>query len=158
MNRHDMNWTDRLAACRRGRAAQGRARRRRLGAGTAIVAGGVIAAAAPSAASAGTARFPRIDLALLRVIGLAIRPAFNRQAVMPAEQAAGLAGVLGAQVGVPFGCRSAAGPVRDWRLLQYDGTPGRFAAALTSAAPAIQGRFLEPGEPLVINGAATAHR
>ena len=158
MNRHDMNWTDRLAAYWRGRAPQGRARRRLLGAGTAITAGAVIAAAAPSAASAGTARFPRIDLALLRVIGLAIRPAFNRQAVMPAGQVGGLAGVLRTQVAVPIHYRSTAGPVRDWRLLQYDGNSGRFAAALTSTAPAIQGRFLEPGEPLVINGAATAHR
>jgi D-alanyl-D-alanine carboxypeptidase len=50
-----MNWTDRLAAHRRGRVPQGqppgRARRWLLGPGTAIVAGAMIAAAAPAAAS-----------------------------------------------------------------------------------------------------------
>ena len=51
-----MNWTDRLAVYWRGRVPQGRARRRLLGAGTAIALGAVIAAAAPSAASAGTAK------------------------------------------------------------------------------------------------------
>ena len=55
MNSHDMNGTYRLAGYRRGRASHGwppgRARRRLLGAGTAIVAGAVIAAAAPAAAS-----------------------------------------------------------------------------------------------------------
>src|SRR5215469_5512174 len=56
MRSHDMNWTDRLAVYWRGRVPQGRARRRLLGAGTTIVLGAVIAAAAPSAASAGTAK------------------------------------------------------------------------------------------------------
>ena len=53
MNSHDMSGTDRLAAYRRGRAPQGRARRRLLGAGTAIVAGAVIALVINGAATAG---------------------------------------------------------------------------------------------------------
>ena len=60
MNSHDMNWIDRLAAYRRDRVPQGRppgrARWRLLGAGTAIVAGAVIAAAAPAAASIAAAK------------------------------------------------------------------------------------------------------
>ena len=103
-------------------------------------------------------RFPRFDLALLPVNGLAIRPAFNRQIVMTAEEAAGLAGVLEAQVAVPIHYRYTAGPVRDRLLLKYDGTPERFTAALTSAAPGTQARVLEPGEPLVLNGTAAAER
>src|SRR5215468_1413714 len=47
-------------------------------------------------------RYPRIDLALLPVNGLAIRPAFNRQIVMTAEEAAELAGVLRPLVAVPI--------------------------------------------------------
>jgi L-ascorbate metabolism protein UlaG (beta-lactamase superfamily) len=93
-------------------------------------------------------RYPRIDLALLPVNGLAIRPAFNRQIVMTAEQAAGLAGVLQARFAVPIHYRYTAGPIRDRLLLKYDGTPERFAAALASAAPAVQAQILEPGEPL----------
>ena len=43
-------------------------------------------------------RYPRIDLALLPVNGLAIRPALNRQVVMTAEEAAELAAVLKARL------------------------------------------------------------
>jgi L-ascorbate metabolism protein UlaG (beta-lactamase superfamily) len=39
-------------------------------------------------------RFPMVDFALLPVNGLRIRPAFNRQVVMSAEEAAELCGVL----------------------------------------------------------------
>ena len=98
-------------------------------------------------------RYPRIDLALLPVNGLAIRPAFNRQVVMTAEEAAELSGVLRPHFAVPIHYRYTAGPIRDRLLLRYDGTPERFAAALTSAAPGTQPRILEPGEPLTVSGA-----
>ena len=103
-------------------------------------------------------RYPRIDLALLPVNGLAIRPAFNRQVVMTAEEAAGLAGVLRPHFAVPIHYRYTAGPIRDRLLLKYDGTPERFAQALASAAPATQGKTLEPGEPLTVPGAAAGQR
>ena len=99
-------------------------------------------------------RFGRIDLALLPVNGLAIRPAFNRQVVMTAEQAAELAGVLRPRVAVPIHYAYTAGPVRDRLLLKYDGTPERFTTALRAAAPTTQARILEPGEPLTVNGTA----
>jgi L-ascorbate metabolism protein UlaG (beta-lactamase superfamily) len=101
-------------------------------------------------------RYPGIDLALLPVNGLAIRPAFNRQVVMTAEEAAELAVALRAQVAVPIHYRYTAGPIRDRLLLKYDGTPERFAAALASAAPATRAKILEPGEPLTVPGAAAA--
>jgi len=99
-------------------------------------------------------RFGRIDLALLPVNGLAIRPAFNRQVVMTAEQAAGLAGVLRPRVAVPIHYAYTAGPLRDRLLLKYNGTPERFAAALGAAAPATQARILEPGQPLTVDSAS----
>ena len=95
-------------------------------------------------------RFGRIDLALLPVNGLAIRPAFNRQVVMTAE----LAGVLRPRLAVPIHYAYTAGPVRDRLLLKYDGTPERFTTALRAAAPTTQTRILEPGEPLTVNGTA----
>ena len=101
-------------------------------------------------------RYPGIDLALLPVNGLAIRPAFNRQVVMTAEEAAGLAVVLRARVAVPIHYRYTAGPIRDRLLLKYNGTPERFAAALASAAPPTRAKILEPGEPLTVPGAAAA--
>ena len=100
-------------------------------------------------------RFGRIDLALLPVNGLAIRPAFNRQVVMTAEQAAELAGVLRPRVAVPIHYAYTAGPVRDRLLLRYDGTADRFGAALRAAAATTQAKILEPGEPLTVNDAST---
>ena len=99
-------------------------------------------------------RYPAIDLALLPINGLAIRPALNRRVVMTAEQAAELAGVLRPRVAVPIHYRYTAGPVRDRLLLKYDGTPERFAAALAAAPPATQARILEPGQPLAIGAAS----
>src|SRR5215472_3662852 len=96
-------------------------------------------------------RHPRIDLALLPVNGLAIRPAFNRQVVMTAEQAAELAGVLRARVAVPIHYRYTAGPIRDRLLLKYNGTPERFADALAATEPTVQAKILEPGEPLIVD-------
>ena len=103
-------------------------------------------------------RYPRIDLALLPVNGLAIRPAFNRQVVMTAEEAAELAAVLRARVAVPIHYRYTAGPIRDRFLLKYDGTPERFAEALSEAEPAVQAKILEPGEPLMVGAALGPER
>jgi L-ascorbate metabolism protein UlaG (beta-lactamase superfamily) len=91
-------------------------------------------------------RFPAIDLALLPVNGLRIRPAFNRQVVMNAEQAAELCGVLRPRVAVPIHYAFTAGPVRDRLLLGYDGTPKRFEHAAAQHAPATEVRILAPGE------------
>ena len=101
-------------------------------------------------------RYPRIDLALLPVNGLAIRPAFNRQVVMTAEEAAELAGVLRPRIAVPIHYRFTAGPLRDRLLLRYNGTPERFATALRAAAPTTQAKILEPGKPFTVNGADPA--
>lgn len=101
-------------------------------------------------------RFGAIDLALLPVNGLAIRPALNRQVVMTAEQAAELCAVLRPRVAVPIHYAFTAGPVRDRLLLKYDGTPGRFAAAVARNAPDTTVRVLDPGQPLTLRPAAAA--
>jgi L-ascorbate metabolism protein UlaG (beta-lactamase superfamily) len=93
-------------------------------------------------------RFPHLDLALLPINGLQIRPALNRRVVMNAEQAAELCGVLRPKVAVPIHYRFTAGPLRDRLLLRYDGTPERFVAAARSFAPGTEVRVLEPGQPL----------
>ena len=95
-------------------------------------------------------RFPQIDLALLPINGLRIRPAFNRQVVMNAEEAAELCGVLRPRIAVPIHYTFTAGPVRDRLLLGYDGTPERFKRAVTTHAPDTDVRILAPGEPLVL--------
>jgi L-ascorbate metabolism protein UlaG (beta-lactamase superfamily) len=95
-------------------------------------------------------RFPAIDLALLPVNGLRIRPAFNRQVVMNAEEAGEYCAVLRPQVAVPIHYAFTAGPVRDRLFLKYDGTPERFQRAVARHAPATKVRVLAPGEPLTL--------
>jgi L-ascorbate metabolism protein UlaG (beta-lactamase superfamily) len=95
-------------------------------------------------------RFGVIDLALLPVNGLRIRP-FNRQVVMNAEQAGEYCGVLRPKVAVPTHYAFTAGPVRDRLFLKYDGTPERFQRAAARHAPETTVRMLDPGEPLVLD-------
>jgi len=57
-------------------------------------------------------RFPAIDLALLPINGLRIRPALNRQVVMTAEQAAEYCAVLKPKIAVPIHYAFTAGPLR----------------------------------------------
>jgi L-ascorbate metabolism protein UlaG (beta-lactamase superfamily) len=97
-------------------------------------------------------RFADIDLALLPINGLKIRPAFNRQVVMTAEQAAELCATLRPKVAVPIHYAFTAGPVRDRLFLKYDGTPERFERAVAQHAPATTVRILVPGEPLALAG------
>ena len=95
-------------------------------------------------------RFPVLDAALLPVNGLAIRPAFNRQVVMTAEQAAELCGVLRPRVAVPIHYAFTAGRVRDRLILKYDGTPERFERAAARHAPDTTVRILAPGDSLIL--------
>ena len=95
-------------------------------------------------------RFPQIDLALLAVNGLQIRPAFNRQVVMNAQEAAELAGILRPRVAVPMHYTYTAGALRDRLLLKYTGTAAQFAQEMEQHVPATAVHILAPGEPLEI--------
>ena len=95
-------------------------------------------------------RFPRIDVAVLPVNGLKIRPLLNRKVVMTAEEAADLCAVLKPRIAVPMHYAFTAGPIRDRLLLKYDGTPERFAAAVARRSPETSVRILPPGSPLTV--------
>jgi uncharacterized protein YbjT (DUF2867 family) len=95
-------------------------------------------------------RWPNLDLALLPVNGLRIRPAFNKQVVMSAEQAGELCGLLRPKIAVPTHYAFTAGPIRDRLLLKYDGTPQRFQQAAAQHAPGTQVKILAPGEPFTL--------
>jgi L-ascorbate metabolism protein UlaG (beta-lactamase superfamily) len=95
-------------------------------------------------------RFPWIDLALLPINGLMIRPQHDLRVVMNAEQAAELCSVLRPRVAVPIHYTFTAGPEGDRNLLRYDGTPERFVTAMRSEAPATRVAVLAPGEPLAM--------
>jgi L-ascorbate metabolism protein UlaG (beta-lactamase superfamily) len=95
-------------------------------------------------------RFPKIDLALLAVNGLRIRPMLNRQVVMNAGEAAQLAKVLSPRFAAPIHYRFTGGTVGDRVLLKYDGTPGEVERECALHAPNADVRILVPGEPLEI--------
>ena len=90
-------------------------------------------------------RFPSIQLALLAVNGLSV---MGKQVVMNAEEAAELAGRLGAKVTVPIHYRFHGSWFTDGFILSYNGTPERFMTALKDRAPATKGLILEPGQAL----------
>jgi L-ascorbate metabolism protein UlaG (beta-lactamase superfamily) len=90
-------------------------------------------------------RFPSIQLALLPVNGLRV---LGTQVVMSAEEAARFAAMLNAEVVVPIHYRFHGSWFTDTFILDYDGTPERFATAVTRVAPNTVARILETGERL----------
>jgi L-ascorbate metabolism protein UlaG (beta-lactamase superfamily) len=98
-------------------------------------------------------RFPHIDLALLAVNGLQIRP-FNRQVVMNAREAAELAELLRPRVAVPIHYAFTAGTLRDHLLLKYTGTAAQFAEEMAQRVPATAVHILKPGNPLEVQSLA----
>jgi hypothetical protein len=103
-------------------------------------------------------RFMSLDLALLPVNGLRIRPAFNRQVVMTAEQAGQYCAVLRPKVAVPIHYAFTGGPVRDRLFLGYDGTPERFQRAVAQHAPPSPPGCWRLASPSPCTARALAHK
>lgn len=96
-------------------------------------------------------RFPELDLALLPINGLRIRPALNRQVVMDAVEAAELTSVLRPRLAVPIHYAFTAGPIRDRLILKLDrDRPDHYQQAANDAAPDTSVHILAPGEPLAL--------
>jgi L-ascorbate metabolism protein UlaG (beta-lactamase superfamily) len=95
-------------------------------------------------------RFGEIDLALLPINGLTIRPLLNRQVVMNAVEAADLTRVLHPRLAVPIHYAFTGGPVRDRLLLKKDPRPEVFVDAAADVAPDTKIHVLSPGEPLAL--------
>jgi L-ascorbate metabolism protein UlaG (beta-lactamase superfamily) len=96
-------------------------------------------------------RFGDLDLALLPINGLRIRPAFNRQVVMDAAQAAELTGVLRPRLAVPIHYAYTAGRLRDTLILKMDRDhPDQYRNAAADLAPDTTVHILAPGQPLAL--------
>jgi L-ascorbate metabolism protein UlaG (beta-lactamase superfamily) len=96
-------------------------------------------------------RFPDLDLALLPINGLRVRPMLNHQLVMDAEQAADLTKVLRPRLAVPIHYAYTAGPVRDRLLLKLDrNRPDLYRQATADVAPDTSVRILDPGQPMTL--------
>ena len=93
-------------------------------------------------------RFGDIDLALLPINGLTIRPLFNKQVVMNAAQAAELTATLHPRLAVPIHYAFTAGPVRERLLLKLDARTPPYTDAVADLAPDTHVHVLEPGQAL----------
>ncbi|MFG2512557.1 MBL fold metallo-hydrolase [Streptomyces sp. NPDC048584] len=96
------------------------------------------------------ARFGSIDLALLPVNGLCIRPANLAQVVMNAHEAAGLAAVLKPTLAIPQHYAFHSGWLGDRIITKGDTDPRHFTEALALLAPEITARLVTPGVPVQI--------
>ena len=103
-------------------------------------------------------RFPQIDLVLLPINGLRVRPLLGRKIVMDPEDAAELCRILRPRIVVPIHYSFTGGPTGDRLLLGYAGSTAdvcvRFGAAVAEVAPETVVRVLPPSEPLLLVAAA----
>ncbi len=95
-------------------------------------------------------RYRRIDLALLPINGLRIRPLLNKQVVMDAREAAILTGILRPEHAVPIHYAFTGGPLGDRLLVKHDGRPEVFRTEAAERAPNTRVHVLPPGEPLAM--------
>jgi L-ascorbate metabolism protein UlaG (beta-lactamase superfamily) len=102
------------------------------------------------------ARFPRIDLALLGINGLRIKPMLMRKLVMDPPDAAALCARLGVAVVVPIHYAFNGGWVSTTFLVRHKGTPEQFSEALRRLAPATAAVTLSPGQPFELTGSAAS--
>lgn len=92
--------------------------------------------------------FGPIDLVLLPINGLTIRPLMNKQVVMNAVQAAELTRALNPHLAVPIHYAFTGGPIREKLLLKKDPRPETYVDAAAALAPDTTVHVLEPGRAL----------
>jgi L-ascorbate metabolism protein UlaG (beta-lactamase superfamily) len=93
-------------------------------------------------------RFGPIDLAILPVNGLCIRPMNMAQVVMDAEQAAQLTAVLNPTMAVPHHYAFHSGWLGDRMITKGERDPRRYADAAAQHAPGVEVRLVLPGTPV----------
>jgi L-ascorbate metabolism protein UlaG (beta-lactamase superfamily) len=94
------------------------------------------------------ARFPKIDLALLGINGLRIKPLMGRQMSMDPVDAARLCAELRVPVCVPIHYAFNGGWFSSTFLLSHKGTPEQFSEAVRRVSSATSVVTLSPGQPL----------
>ncbi len=96
------------------------------------------------------ARFPEIDLALLGINGLRIKPLLGRQMSMDPDDAARVCAELRVRVCVPIHYAFNGGWFSSRFLLSHKGTPQQFCEAVRRQSPATHAVTLSPVQPLTI--------
>lgn len=95
-------------------------------------------------------RFGKVDLAILPVNGLCVRPAHMEQIVMDAEQAAALTAVLNPTLALPHHYAFTSGRLGDQIITKGDQDPRHYTEALASIAPQVKARIVLPGTPVTV--------
>jgi L-ascorbate metabolism protein UlaG (beta-lactamase superfamily) len=90
-------------------------------------------------------RFPKIDVALLPINGLTIRPLGNKRVVMHAEDAATLTAWLSPEVVIPIHYRYIPAWYRR-PLIRFERDPELFVRASKKRAPKVEVKVLATGE------------
>jgi L-ascorbate metabolism protein UlaG (beta-lactamase superfamily) len=96
------------------------------------------------------AQFPNIDLALLGINGLRIKPLLGRQMSMDPADAARVCAELNIKVCVPIHYAFNGGWFSSTFLLSHKGTPQQFAEAARLLSPRTNVVTLSPGQPLTL--------
>lgn len=95
-------------------------------------------------------RFPRVDIALLGVNGLRIKPLMRRQMSMDPADAARICAELAVRVAVPIHYAFTGGWLSSTFLLSHKGTPEQFSEAVRRVAAGTTAVTLCPGQPLCV--------
>jgi L-ascorbate metabolism protein UlaG (beta-lactamase superfamily) len=95
-------------------------------------------------------RFGHIDIALLPVNGLRIRPLLNRQVVMNAAEAAELTAILKPQLAIPHHYAFTGGWLGDRLATKSDRDPQPYADACARLAPGTAVHVVSPGTPIAL--------
>ncbi|MEU4116436.1 MBL fold metallo-hydrolase [Kitasatospora sp. NPDC028055] len=95
-------------------------------------------------------RFGHIDLVILPINGLCIRPMNLAQVVMNAEDAAGLTAVLRPTLAVPHHYAFHSGRLGDQVITKADRDPRHYADAVARIAPDIDVRLVLPGVAVTV--------
>lgn len=96
------------------------------------------------------AQFPNIDLALLGINGLRIKPLLGRQMSMDPADAARVCAGLDIPVCVPIHYAFNGGWFSSTFLLSHKGTPQQFAEAARRQSQSTNVVTLSPGQPLLL--------
>jgi L-ascorbate metabolism protein UlaG (beta-lactamase superfamily) len=96
------------------------------------------------------AQFPKIDLALLGINGLRIKPLLGRQMSMDPADAARVCAELNIPVCVPIHYAFSGGWFSSTFLLSHKGTSQQFAEAARRLSPRTNVVTLSPGQPLTL--------
>lgn len=97
-----------------------------------------------------TRRVGQVEVALLPINGLRIRPMHDLQVVMDAEDAARLAAILGPRLAIPHHYMFTSGEEGDRTITRSDRDPQHFVDAARELAPQVETRITVPGERVEI--------